>query len=134
MQDTKIDIKIKLASLWTSLMFCYVYGDYFGLYQPGHLESMLDGKMGPLGDVTQGVLLGTSALMAIPSLMVCLSILLGARISRWLNIVFGILYTLVIIVTMPGSWNYYIFLGVIEALLSILVVVHAIRWPKAKAA
>ena len=27
-------------------MFCYIYGDYFGLYPPGKLQGMLDGTNG----------------------------------------------------------------------------------------
>jgi hypothetical protein len=46
-------------------MFCYIYADYFGLYVPGSLQTMLAGKMGPLGPVTQIVLLGTSLMLAI---------------------------------------------------------------------
>ena len=29
-------------------MFCYISADYFGLYKPGALQRMLEGKMGPL--------------------------------------------------------------------------------------
>ena len=58
-------------------MFCYIYGDYFGLYKPGALQGILKGEMGPLGPTTQGILLGTSVLMAIPSLMVFLSLVLS---------------------------------------------------------
>ncbi|MBL0133471.1 MAG: hypothetical protein IPP79_05380 [Chitinophagaceae bacterium] len=36
-------------------------------------------------------LLGASILMAIPSLMIFLSIALKASINRWLNIIFGII-------------------------------------------
>lgn len=27
LDDVPVPIKIKLAALWTSVMFCYVYGD-----------------------------------------------------------------------------------------------------------
>ena len=74
LEDAKIPVKIKLSALWTSLMLCYVYGDYFGLYRPGKLEHMIDGRMGPLGAVTQNVLVGTSIMMAIPALMVFLTL------------------------------------------------------------
>lgn len=70
LEDYKINIKIKLAARWVSTMLCYIYGDYFGLYRPGTLQSMLDGRMGPLGPTTQRVLVGTATLMAIPALMV----------------------------------------------------------------
>ncbi|MGH8075736.1 MAG: DUF6326 family protein [Lysobacter sp.] len=130
LEDAKIPVKIKLSALWASVMFCYVYGDYFGLYKPGSLQEMLDGIMGPLGRTTQGVLLVTSVLMAIPSLMVFLSLALKANVSRWLNIVFGVVYTIVMLITMPGAWHFYIFLGVIEVALTALIVWYAWHWPR----
>ena len=133
LDDVKVHVKLKLSTLWASLMFCYIYGDYFNLYQPGKLESMIAGRMGPLGQVTQGVLLGTSILMAIPSVMVFLSVALKPGANRWLNIVFGVLYTLIILATMPGSWAFYIFLGVVEAVLSALIAWYAWNWPRREA-
>ena len=128
-----IHTKIKLAALWASVMFCYIYADYFGLYVPGKLQGMLNGKMGPLGATTQAVLVGTSVVMAIPSLMVFLSIALKPTLNRWLNMVFGVLYTLIILVTM---WEqaFYIFFGVIEIVLTGLAFWYAFRWPRREAA
>ena len=133
LEDIKIHVKLKLSARWASLMFCYIYGDYFGLHKPGTLQEMLDGKMGPLGPVTQGILLGTSLMMAIPSIMVFLSLILKPNFNRWLNIIFGILYTAIILLTMPGAWSFYIFLGVVEVTLSLLIVWYAWTWPKHKA-
>ena len=65
LEDIKIHVKIKLSALWASVMFCYIYADYFGLYVPGTLQGMLNGKMEPLGPTTQDVLVGTSVMMAI---------------------------------------------------------------------
>ena len=129
LQDIKVDVKIKLAALWASVMFCYIYADYFGLYVPGTLQQMLKGRIGPLGPATQGVLLGTSAMMAIPSVMIFLSVALRPRLNRWLNIVFGVLYTIIILLTM-WSWAFYIFFGVIEITLTVLVVRYAWNWPR----
>lgn len=130
LEDIKVPTRLKLSALWASLMFCYIYGDYFGLYQPGNLRDMLNGQMGPLGPTTQGVLLGTAALMALPSLMVFLSLALPAALSRWFNIVLGAAYTIIILVSMPGAWVFYQFLGVIEAVLSLLIAWQAWRWPR----
>lgn len=134
LQDIKIHVKLKLASLWTSLMFCYIYGDYFGLFQPGNLQGMLKGQMGPLGPTTQGVLLGTSALLAVPGLMIFLSLVMKPAINRMANIILGLFYTLVMLVSMPGAWAFYIFLGAIEIALSLLIVWYAWRWPRQDAA
>jgi hypothetical protein len=129
LQDRKVDVKVKLAALWASVMFCYIYADYFGLYVPGALQSMSSGKMGPLGHVSQGVLLGTSVMMAIPSVMIFLSVALNARWNRVVNIVAGVLYTVIILITM-WSWVFFIFFGFIEITLTGLVVWYAIAWPK----
>lgn len=130
LEDARIPVKLKLSALWTSLMLCYIYGDYFGLYRPGTLQGMLDGRMGPLGPTTQGVLLGTAILMAVPSLMVFLSLALGPRASRWTNIVLGLAYTLVMLLTLPGAWRFYQFLGCLEIALSLLIAWHAWTWPR----
>jgi hypothetical protein len=67
--------------------------------------------------------------MAIPSLMVFLSLALKPGLSRWLNIVFGALYTAIIMITM-WDWMFYRFFGVIEITLTALVVGYAWRWPR----
>jgi hypothetical protein len=130
LQDSKIPVRLKLSALWASLMFCYIYGDYFGLYQPGKLQGMLEGRMGPLGPTTQGVLLGTSVLMAIPAVMVFLSLVLTPGLDRWANIILGAFFTVIMLITMPGSWVFYVFFGVVEVALSILIVWHAWKWPR----
>lgn len=130
LEDFPVPVKVKLSALWTAVMFCYVYGDYFGLYVPGQLQDMLAGKMGPLGPTTQGVLLGTSIMLAIPGVMVFLPLALKPAVSRWTNIAMGVLYTLIMLATMPGAWTFYIFFGVVEVILTALVVWYAWRWPR----
>ena len=132
LEDSKINVKIKLSALWASVMFCYIYADYFGLFVPGVMQSMLNGQMRPLGATTQGVLLGTSLMLAIPSVMIFLSVALPPVLSRWLNIIVGAVYTAIILITMWG-WVFSIFYGVIEISLTALVVWYAWKWPKAPA-
>jgi hypothetical protein len=132
LDDIKIHVRLKLSALWASVMFCYIYADYFGLYVPGALQRMLAGKMGPFGPTTQGVLVGTSVMMAIPSVTVFLSLVLKPNLSRWLNIILGVLYTVIILITM-WDWAFYIFYGVIEVALTALIVWYAWTWPKQEA-
>ena len=132
LEDSKINVKIKLSALWASVMFCYIYADYFGLFVPGAMQSMLDGQMRPLGVTTQGVLLGTSLMLAIPSVMIFLSVALPPVLNRRLNIVVGAFYTGIILITMWG-WAFFIFYGVIEISLTSLVVYYAWKWPRAPA-
>lgn len=129
LEDIKVHVRFKLFALWTSLMFCYVYGDYFQLYQPGKLQAMLAGKT-DLGPVSQQTLLGMSAMLAIPALMAFLSLALPAQTARWANIVLGIVYTGIMLLAIQGSWQFYIFLGVIEIVLTLLIVWQAWSWPK----
>ena len=127
--DIKLHVKFKLFALWSALMFCYFYGDYFELYQPGKLQEMLSGKWA-YGPVTQGSLFGLAALMAVPCLMGCASLLFPARVSRGLNIFWGIVCTVVQIMTQWGSWNYYMFFGLIDDLLTVYIIFLAWTWPR----
>jgi hypothetical protein len=130
--DSKIDTKLKLCALWASTMFCYIYCDYFELYVPGKLQEMLDGKMLPLGSVTDNVLIGTSLLMAVPSLMIFLSVALPARYNRIFNLVIGSLYTVLLtLLVVVSGWYFYKMFASIEAVLTALIVWHAWKWPKA---
>lgn len=129
LHDIKVHVRFKLSALWTALMFCYIYGDYFGLYVPGQLQGMLDGA-GPIGPVSEASLVATALLLAVPGVMVFLSLVLSPRLCRWLNIVLGVFYTVIMLLTMPGAWWFYLMLGVIEVALSLLIVVYAWRWPR----
>jgi hypothetical protein len=129
LDDLKVHVKLKLSALWAAVMFCYIYGDYFGLYVPGQLKGMLEGQ-GPIGATSQATLIATSLLMAVPGAMVFLSVVLPPRVDRWLNVLLGTLYTAIMLVTMPGSWAFYMILGVIEIMLTAAIVWYAWRWPR----
>ena len=130
LQDTVVPVRIKLAALWTSMMFCYVYGDYFELYVPGKLQEMLQGNF-VLGPVTQWMLVGTAVLMAIPSLMVFLSVSLSPIVTRWLNVGAGLFYAAIMVaIFIGGAWAFYMLFAAIEVMLALLVVWHAWQWPQ----
>lgn len=127
--DAPVPVRLKIAALWVSVLFLYIYGDYFELYAPGKLRAMLAGRMA-LGAVSQAELLGMAALMAIPSLMVGLTLLLPARVSRWANFVLGLLYTGIMLLAIQGSWPFYQFYGVLEMVLTLLISWYAWSWPR----
>ncbi len=130
MADVQINVKLKLATLWVALMFLYVYADILSFYRPGHIEEITAGMMGPF-PVTQAGLLSAAILMAIPSVMVFLSLALPAGVNRWTNLLCGVLYTLVNISNLIGeSWAYYITTGVVEIVLTLLIMGYAWQWPK----
>ena len=132
LEDIKVHVRFKLFALWSSVMFFYIYGDYFELFQPGQLPKMIAGKT-PVGDVSQGLLLGISSVMVVPSLMPFLSLVLPAGINRWMNIVFGLVYTAIMILVIRGGWHYYIMYGFIEIVLTLMIVWYAWNWPRSSA-
>lgn len=130
LQDFQAPAKVKLALLWTSLMFLYIYNDYFSLYLPGTVERMAAGRIGPLGEATERVLVAVSTVLAIPALMIFLSVSLPPTASRWLNILFGIVYTVIEALTLSRSALFYRTVVVLEIALTLLVVWYALRWPR----
>lgn len=129
LKDTPFPTRLKLSALWTATMFCYVYGDNFGLYVPNKLASVAQGRIGLLGEATSGTFVAVSLLMAVPSLLIASSLLVPAAISRWSNLLFGVLYTAIIAISMPGARPFYITLAIIEMLLTASIVLIAWAWP-----
>ena len=128
--DVKINVKTKLSALWASLMFLYLYGDYFTLYVPGKLEGMIAEKFVNI-QTTEGVLLAAAVLMAVPGLMVFLSLVLKPKVNRWVNIVVSITVGVINFLTMlMGAWIYYMFLGTVEIAINVLIVWYAWKWPE----
>lgn len=131
LENTKINIKIKLAALWTAATFCYLYGDYFELYTPDKVEGLLSGKNGLESPM---ILFIASVVMAIPPLMIFLSLVLKPVINKWLNIVFGSLFTamqvLIAIFSLTPWYTFYVFLAIVEAILTFTIVWNAWKWPK----
>jgi hypothetical protein len=128
MEDVRINVKIKLSALWVAMMLLYIYADILSLFRPGQIEEMREGLMGPF-PVTQASLLVASILMIIPAVMVFLSLTLKPQTARWANIAVGALYTLVNISNLIGeAWAYYIFFGIVEIVLTLLIVWYAWKW------
>lgn len=131
LENFDVNIKIKLAFLWTATTFCYLYGDYFELYVPEKVDSLITGETG-LDSPT--VLLIASLLLAIPSIMIVISIFIRPKINRILNIIFGTFFTLITIFTAITSltawYSFYVFLGILESLITILIAWNAWKWPK----
>ncbi|MEQ6167437.1 DUF6326 family protein [Ekhidna sp. MALMAid0563] len=131
LDNPKINIKIKLSALWASLVFCFLYGDYFELYTPGKVDSLLTGNNVLDSPMT---LLIASVILSIPSLMVALSVLLNAKLNRILNISFGMLFTLMMLLiginSMTPWYEFYVFLAFLESLITIVIIWLAWNWPK----
>ena len=132
-EDFKINVKIKLSALWTSVMFCYIYGDYFELYVPKKIEGMIGGSS--MLD-TPMKLFAASLLLAISTIMIFLSVALKPRVSRALNIGLGSFYTIIMVLIglmSVAPWRtFYVFLAAVESIITAGIVWYAWTWPKRK--
>ncbi len=131
LENYKINIKIKLSILWASVTLFYLYGDYFELYIPQKTQGLVTGDN--LLDSPTNLFLA-ALLLAIPAVMVVLSILLKPTINRILNIVFGLFFTalmLLIAFTSMEPWRtFYVFYAILESVITTLIVWYAFKWPK----
>lgn len=131
LEDHKINTKFKLSALWASVTFCYLYGDYFELYVPGKVEGLSNG-VNMLDSPAK--LFIASVLLLMPSLMVCLSLILRPKINRILNLGLGIFYTLFVGLVGASSisgWRaFYVFYAFVEMILTATVVWLAWHWER----
>jgi hypothetical protein len=128
--ERKVDTKLIIMAAWIALMCLYLYCDWFSLYRPGQIVGMMNGKMGPF-DVTQMSQFLAGLLMVIPSLMILLSVLATAGISRIVNLTAAPIYFLVNIGNLVGeAWAYYFLFGLLELGLTAFIFVAALKWPR----
>jgi hypothetical protein len=130
--DRTVNVKVKLALLWVALMFFYIYNDIFSLFQPGHVAELVEEQLEGI-QFTQPLLFGAAVLMAFPSFMVLMSLILKARVNRLVNIVVGILHIFILLGTQfvgeGETWFYWRFYELLEALFLVLIIWTAWKWP-----
>lgn len=73
-------------------------------------------------------------LLAVPGLMVALTLLLPARLTRGLNIGLAVFYAVFVAITLPGAWWFYIACSGIEIVLCGAIFRLAWCWPGASVA
>ena len=131
LENLRMPVQAKLAAAWTSLMFLYIYVDYFHLYKPGAIDQIRGGVVWEL-DISQTLLTAFLTLIAIPSLMVFLSMTLPARAYRLMNLSVAPIYIPVSIFNALGeSWTYFYGLSIgLEVILLALIVRYAWTWPR----
>jgi hypothetical protein len=129
-QDYWINPRIKIAALWTAMLFIFAYVDLFGLFRSDVRADIEAGKIFAF-TIGQGVLLGMTIYVIVPSLMVFLSLILPVRVTRMANLVLAVLYAVTVMGGSIGEWNYYILASLTEAALLVGVACYAWTWPKA---
>ncbi len=126
----EVALPIRLAVLWAAAFGCYVYGDLLSHWVPGSQDRMDAGNMGPLGTVTPGLLAGIAAFMSVPALMIALAVILPASWSRWLNVLFGALYTVLVAASLLTAPPFYFYLSGVAVILTAAIAWLAWRWPR----
>src|ERR671936_2889259 len=129
LEPFNVNVRIKISALWTSMLFVFAYVDLFSLYRPDFRAKLEAGEVFGF-TVNQSFLLGTTAYVVVPSLMVFCALILRPRVSRIANISLGIVYALTIIAGAIGEWSYYILGSAIEVALLAAIVYYAWTWPK----
>jgi len=131
LEDRQIPVQAKLAAAWTSFMFLYIYVDYLHLYKPGVIEDILAGVVWEF-NISQTFVTVALTSVAIPILMVMLSMTLPARANRTINLVVASLYVPYSIFNLVGgSWMYFYGLGVVLEVIVLAVILRfAWTWPR----
>ncbi|MBS1557846.1 MAG: hypothetical protein JST69_03885 [Bacteroidetes bacterium] len=131
LEDYKVNIRVQLSALWASVMFCYIYGDYFELYVPKKVEGLLNGQN--MLDTPAKLFLIT-IILTIPALMIFLSLVLKPKLTKWLNFgtaLFFTLFTLLVGISSLSEWRmFYVFLSFLESILTSIIIIKAWSWAK----
>lgn len=124
-QDVNIGLKLKLATLWASFMFLYIYVDYFALYMPGKIADILKERV-YVFDITQTFLLVALVSVTIPALMIFLSVALSAKVIRRVNMIVSVVYIPYTLFNLAGeAWPHMVFGAVVEVVLLCLIMRYA---------
>ena len=126
-----VNVRVKISALWVSMLFVFLYVDLFSLYRPDVRSDLDAGELGGF-TVGQGFLVGVTAYVVVPSLMVFGTLVLPPQACRVANIGLGALYALTIIVGAVDerSQLYYVVGSALEVALLAAIVYYAWRWPR----
>ncbi|MEU7592595.1 DUF6326 family protein [Streptomyces sp. NPDC039022] len=131
LDDQRIPVRAKLAAAWTGVMFLYAYVDVLAFFKPGVVDGILVGDIWEF-DISQTLLTAFLALVAIPILMVVLSMTLPARANRITNLIVASVQVPFAAFNAVGeSWTYFYGLGVaLEVIILALILRYAWTWPR----
>jgi Family of unknown function (DUF6326) len=137
LEDQRIPVQAKLAAAWTSLWFLSIYIDYFHLYQPGEIDDIRGGVIFEF--VISGTLMSIFfVIIAIPALMILLSMTLPTRVNRATNLVVASLYTPLLVFNAAGAtWDYAFYYALtigVEVLIIAFILRSAWTWPRTSSA
>jgi hypothetical protein len=129
LEQLRIPTQLKLAGLWGAVMFMYIYVDIIGFFKPGTITDILVGKAW-IYNIDQTWLLLSLMLMTLPVVMVCVSLMLQAKMNRYANIGLGAFHIMIAFGFASGEINaYYVFGTVVEVIILAMIIWTAWKWP-----
>ena len=126
LHNAPVGVNVQLALMWSVIMFFYAYNDVFMILASNVHEAR------QVATAPGGATMLAYALVITPAaLMPLLCVVISPAIMRWVNIVLGSVYFVIIVFTLlpAGTATFYRFIGVMENLVTLLVVWTAWRWP-----
>jgi len=123
------DVQITISALWVAVMLSSLMGDVLRFYEPGIIKQIIAGEVEGMQQTHRGLLV-SATFMAIPIVMVVLSMTLNYNANRWANIIFSIFFfgfTLIwLLVKHPPAYK--ILLGSVGLVCNALIVWYAYMW------
>ena len=136
LDSPSMPVQAKLAAAWTSLMFLVIYIDYYHLYQPGEIDLIRGGVICEF-DISGTLMSIFFVVIAIPALMIMLSMTLPTRVNRATNFVVASLYIPVMVFNAAGaSWDYAFYYALtigVEVLILVFILRCAWAWRRTAA-
>ncbi|MFZ1383762.1 MAG: DUF6326 family protein [Propionicimonas sp.] len=132
LEDRPVNRKVVLSGLWVAMLFLYAYVDIFSFFRADVLNGALQGRVS-VADVAidQQFLVLATVYILIPALMVVASLLLPARLNRWVNIAVSAVYAASVVSLAVGDpWAYYVLGSVAEVVLLVAIAWLAWTWPR----
>jgi hypothetical protein len=118
------DTRIILSGIWVSLMLIYLLGDVIRIFAGDYTAGVMDGM-----EVPSNMWIMAAAMMLIPILMVFLSLVLGYRVDRILNIGLAALFFLFNLYGLPGYPGLYDrFLLGVSLIFNLVTIWYAWNW------
>ena len=118
----KIDMKVKLSTLWIVVMLNMIYADIYSIM----VELVNKNTLDIPGNVK--TIMAVAAIVTnIPILMIYLSRVLKYEANRWANIIAGLL-TIIYVVGGGDLSPHYIIVASIEIILLLIILVNSWKW------
>ena len=124
------DVKIKIAGLWIFKALASLTFSIIWFLEEGVLEGIMEGEFLGMEIGPELMLVGAIEAWA-PLVMIVVSLTLKYKANRWTNIIAGIVFTVLSLMSMADALNAHgILLWVSQAVATLLIVWLAWKWPK----